>query len=178
VPYVAFENSKVNTITFSECHVKGFIAAINLMGITHNLEQLFIDFAHSIDEDNFDDSNASIHSSDEEVDPGVSQKLVKELISGDWTNFKKLHYFNLTLGVEVCHNPWVSLKSAKRLAMALPESVREAYITSQDTVNDLSFLLDPVLTEKFHDLGLAFDRLCLPPDVLSTLSLPGQVGVT
>ena len=36
--YEAVEDSRVHTMTISDCNIKGVIPTVNLLGVTHNLE--------------------------------------------------------------------------------------------------------------------------------------------
>jgi hypothetical protein len=132
-----------------------------------------LEFNEDIAVDEVFNPNAS---SDEEEDSMISKGLAKSLISSDWDCFSRLKYFELYTSDHAKFSPFVSAKSAKRIAMVLPLSVKEACIFSQDSCRDIISFVCPSLSTKFHYLGLFFEAVFLPAKVLTNPVLSKQKG--
>jgi hypothetical protein len=134
-----------------------------------------LEFNQDITVDEIFNPNASSDEEEDNID--LSKGFAKSLIASDWTSFTRLKYFELYTSSDTGQSPFISTKSAKRIALVLPPSVLEACIFAQDSCKDIASFVTPALSTKFHYLGLFFEAVFLPPEVLTNPHLSKQKGV-
>ena len=93
------------------------------------------------------------------------------MLNTDLASFTKLQYFELSIYAETeehIKNPWISALCVRKLALALPLTIKEACIYSQDTCRNLNDFIDPALSRKFEYLEIGFEKVTLPTSSLHT----------